>query len=58
MNVFSLEEAKQKEIEIDAGSHRINIKQVKVFEVKENQKLLLLFLNNGLRGTMGKLGFT
>ncbi len=34
------------------------MKQVKVFEVKENPRLLLLFLNNGLRGTMGKLGFT
>lgn len=35
----------------------LNVKQVKVFEIGGNPKLLLLFLNNALRQVMGRLGY-
>lgn len=41
-----------------ADEYLVKIKQVKVLNVKENPKVLLSFLNNGLRNIMNKLNYT
>ena len=45
------------QFEIEAGEYRIGIKEVKVLLVKDNPKVLLSFLNNGLRSVMRKLNY-
>ena len=42
---------------MDAGEFKINIKKVKEMNLKENPKLLLSFLNNGLRSLMRTLEY-
>jgi hypothetical protein len=53
-NVYSHEEGLQKEREFKCGTFVIDIKQVKILDLKENPKILLSFLNNALRNVMGK----
>ena len=43
--------------EIEVGEQKISIKQVKVLNVQENPKVLLSFLNNGLRSVMRGLDY-
>jgi hypothetical protein len=56
-NIYSCSEPAKKEFEVEVNEYKISIKQVKVLEVKENPKLLLSFLNNGLRNIMNKLNY-
>lgn len=57
-NIFSHEEAKTaKEKDFKTEKHIINVKQVKVYEVGENPKFLLHFLNNGLKNILEKLKY-
>lgn len=56
-NIYSTKAPLTETFEIEAGDHRINIKQVKVLDVKQNPNLLLSFLNNGLRNVMRGLDY-
>ena len=56
-NIYSTKAPLTESFEIEAGEQRINIKQVKVLDVKQNPNLLLSFLNNGLRNVMRGLDY-
>lgn len=56
-NIYSSEESPEIENTFSCDNYKIIVKRVKVYSVKENPKLLLLFLNNGLRNIMRKLDY-
>jgi len=45
------------EKEYNDGDFTVKIKKVKVYDIQDKPKLLLAFLNNGLRNIMKKLNF-
>ncbi len=57
-NIYSTKPAKSQEFEVEGRGHKVSVREVKVLKVKENPKLLLSFLNNGLRSIMRKLNYT
>lgn len=57
MNIYSATEPKAKEGIHDATGFKIHIKLVKSFDVKTNPKILLLFLNNGIRNIMSSMDY-
>ena len=57
MNIYSVHAPVSKEIVIMTTTHEISIKEVKVLSVKENSKMLVGFLNNGLRNLMSRLNY-
>ena len=57
-NIFSLAPPKQDLFEVPSGNFRITIKKVKVIEPKNNEQVMLNFLNIALRNVMKKLSFT
>ena len=57
-NIFSLAPPKQDLFEVPSGNFRITIKKVKVIEPKNNEQVMLNFLNIALRNVMKKLNFT
>lgn len=56
-NIYSTVQPLAENFEIEAGEHKINAKQVKILDLKENPNLLLSFLNNGLRNVMRGLNY-
>lgn len=56
-NVMTIEKPTAEEKVYKEGDYTITAKQVKVFKVSADKKLLLTFLNNGLRRVMNKLDF-
>ena len=57
MNIYSVSEPSMKEAQHKTESHTISVEQVKKIDVKENPKMLLHFLNNGLRNIMSSLNY-
>lgn len=57
-NIYSTKAARSQEFEVEGRDHKVAVREVKVLKVKENPKLLLSFLNNGLRSIMRKLNYT
>lgn len=57
MNIYSIAPPAIAEFAVKLDSHEIKLKQVKVIKFKENPKLLLNFLNNGLRNIMTRLKY-
>ena len=55
-NIYSLEPG-DLEFTVTVAEYQIQVRQVKVLDVKSNNKLLLNFLNNGLRNLMTKLKY-
>lgn len=56
-NVFSSEAPQQAEQDYMYNQYAIKIKQVKVYNLSGDPKLLLTFLNNGLRNIMSRLNY-
>lgn len=56
-NIYSLKASKAETFEVSVREYVVVVKEVKVLKVKENPKLLLSFLNNGLRSIMRKLNY-
>jgi hypothetical protein len=56
-NIYSITPSRSDLFEIEIKEYRISIKNVKTLKVKENPKLLLSFMNNGLRSIMRKLNY-
>ena len=56
-NIYSLKAPAKIEETYTSGIYQVRIKQVKVYNLEDNPKLLLSFLNNGLRNVMNKLDF-
>lgn len=56
-NIYSTTPSRSDLFELEIKDYRVAIKKVKSLKVKENPKLLLSFLNNGLRSIMRKLNY-
>jgi len=56
-NIYSLHDPITPEKEYEEGGYKVVIKQVKVYDISSNPKMMLTFLNNALRGVMRKLNF-
>lgn len=56
-NIYSTKPGLSESFEIAIGEYTVAFKQVKVLNVKENPKVLLSFLNNGLRSIMRRLEY-
>jgi len=56
-NIYSTVKPLAELFEIEAGEYKINAKQVKILDLKDNPNLLLSFLNNGLRNVMRGLNY-
>lgn len=56
-NIYSTHLPKSENFEVEAGEYKINFKKVKEMNLKENPKILLSFLNNGLRSLMRNLDY-
>ncbi len=56
-NIFSSEPPSEIEREYQCEQHKVTVKKVKEFNFAENPKMLLTFLNNGLRNIMDRLNF-
>lgn len=57
MTIYSVSDPLSLEKEVKADEYAINIKQVKIYDIKSNPRVLLAFLNNGLRNIMTKLNY-
>lgn len=57
MNLYSLDNPIQVETQYTYQEYTVSIKKVKTYDVKSNPKLLLAFLNNGLRNIMNNLNY-
>jgi hypothetical protein len=56
-NIYSTYLPKSDNFEVEAKDVKIHFKKVKEMNLKENPKLLLSFLNNGLRSLMRSLNY-
>jgi len=56
-NIYCLKESPTKEKEYSVSDHKILIKEAKIFDVRQNPHLLLVFLNNGFKRLMSKNKF-
>lgn len=56
--IYSHKEGLKKEENFKCKEFIINVKQVKIYDVATNPKLLLTFLNNGLQNVMEKINYT
>jgi aubergine-like protein len=56
-NLYSTRASSSEAFEVEALGYRVAVKEVKVLKVKENPKVLLSFLNNGLRSIMRRLNY-
>ena len=58
MNIYSIEDTEQEETFYNTSdNYKITVKRVKIYDLVENPRLLLAFLNNGLRNIMKNLNF-
>ncbi len=57
MNIYSLIETDMDEGDFIVDDYQMNVKKTKVYNGKQNPKVLLTFLNNGLRNIMNKLNY-
>lgn len=57
MNIYSANDILADEATHEASGHRILVKKVKTFNVMDNPKILLLFLNNGIRNIMCSMDY-
>jgi hypothetical protein len=57
MNIYSTSEPTLPEKDYTANEYTVKVKQVKVYKIKGNPKMLLTFLNNGLKNLMRKLDY-
>lgn len=56
-NIYAKQEGSSKEETFHADDYDINVKQVKIYDLASSPKVLLHFLNSGLRNVMSKLGY-
>ena len=57
MNIYSEFSPDEQECTVNVDEYKVHIKEVKVIKVKENPKMLVQFLNNGLRNLMSRINY-
>lgn len=57
MNIYSIYKPIETQFSVQVDEYQIEIKEVKVVPISSNSKLLVQFMNNGLRNLMSRQGY-